>query len=92
MITLTMCREALRIKSNAFDDEILDLIAAAIADLALVGITKAEDVHDPLIKMAIKTYVKANFGWDNPDKESLHQSYLQQKMSLSVAGGYNALE
>ena len=65
-------RTALRINHPKFDDEIADLIAAARADLHDLGGIKAEKVSDetdPLIKRAITTYVKADFGLDNGDAE-----------------------
>jgi uncharacterized phage protein (predicted DNA packaging) len=85
---------ALRISSStiAFDIDINDLIEEARQDLILSGITseKAQDDADILIKRAIKTYAKANFGWDNPDAERLQKSYDLLKNHLSLAQDYNA--
>ena len=55
------------------DDEIRDLILAARADLVRVGVSKekTQDEGDPLIKKAISAYVKAEFGLDNKDAETL---------------------
>jgi uncharacterized phage protein (predicted DNA packaging) len=85
---------ALRITHIAFDADVLDLIAEARADLMLSGISsvKANDDSDPLIKRAIKTYCKANFGFDNPDAERLQQSYEMIKQHLSLAGDYKEVE
>ena len=52
---------ALRIKTDAFDSEIQDLIDAALDDLGLAGVVSADDT-DPLIIRAVITYCKANFG------------------------------
>jgi uncharacterized phage protein (predicted DNA packaging) len=84
-------KKVLRITNTAFDTEITDLIAAARQDLIISGIleAKANDDADPLIKRAIQIYCKANFGWDNPDSESLQQSYVSLKMHLSLAEEYN---
>lgn len=81
---------ALRINSVAFDSEINDLIAAARQDLMLSGVTatKAADDMDPLIKRAVTVYVKANFGWDNPDAERLQQSYNMLKMHMTLSAEY----
>ena len=78
---------ALRISNTAYDSEINDLIAAARADLMLAGIllAKANDDTDPLIKRAITVYVKANFGWNNPDSEKLQQSYDMLKAHLALS-------
>ena len=85
-------KTALRISTNntAFDSEIADLIAAARADLMLAGVllAKANDDTDPLIKRAITVYVKANFGWNNPDAERLQQSYDMLKSHLALSQEY----
>ena len=85
-------KTALRISINntAFDSEITDLIAAARGDLMLAGIlpAKANDDTDPLIKRAITVYVKANFGWNNPDAEKLQQSYAMIKGHLALSQEY----
>ena len=83
-------KTALRISNTAFDSEIADLIDAARADLMLAGIlpAKANDNNDPLIKRAITVYVKANFGWNNPDAEKLQQSYAMIKGHLALSQEY----
>ena len=85
---------SLRVSSNAFDTDVLDLIEEARSDLMLSGISsvKAQDDTDPLIKRAIKTYCKANFGFDNPDAERLQQSYEMIKQHLSLAGDYQEVD
>ena len=82
---------SLRIRNTAFDSEILDLIDAANKDLNIAGVLLKDD-YDPLIQRAITLYVKANFGWDNPDAERLQQSYLMLKQHLSLSGDYNVVE
>ena len=73
------------IKTNAYDDEIKDLINAAKADLKRVGIV-GEDT-DPLIRQAIKTYCRLHFG-SPPDAEKLERSYNTQIGSLMGSGNY----
>lgn len=94
MPILNDIKTALRISINntAFDSEIADLIAAARADLMLAGVllAKANDDNDPLIKRAITVYVKANFGWNNPDAERLQQSYDMLKSHLALSQEYTA--
>lgn len=87
---LDSIKTTLRISNTAFDIEILDLIDAAKMDLKISGVNKI-DYDDPLIKRAIIVYVKANFGWDNPDAERLQESYNMLKQHLSLAGDYNAI-
>lgn len=83
-------RKILRITDTSFDTEIEDLILSAVQDLAISGITeeKIADETDALIKRAIITYCKANFGWDNPDSERLQQAYVMLKMHLTLTQEY----
>ena len=79
---------ALRIKSQAFDSEIEDLIAAALADLGLAGVTAAQELEaDPLITRAVVTYCRVNF-WEPDDYDRMKKSYDEQKAQLSMATGY----
>lgn len=94
MPILSDIKTALRISegNTAYEGEILDLIAAARADLMLAGIlpAKANDDTDPLIKRAITVYVKGNFGWNNPDAEKLQQSYAMIKGHLALSQEYTS--
>lgn len=83
---------AMRIRTEAFDGELLDLIGAAQADLELSGVDpdKAQDTEDPLIKRAVITYVKAHFGWDNPDHDRLLRAYDMLKAHLTLSQEYRA--
>ena len=77
---------ALRIKTNAFDEEINDLINAALADLAAAGITR-QDKEDPLIIRAVVTFCRANFG-SPADYDKMKTSYDEQKAMMQMATGY----
>jgi uncharacterized phage protein (predicted DNA packaging) len=83
----------LRISSSntVYDVEINDLIEAARHDLMLSGVSseKVNDDTDPLIKRAISTFTKANFGWDNPDSERLQNSYSMLKQHLTLSQKYS---
>ena len=77
---------ALRITTAAFDDEIDDLIVAAMADLRISGVTQ-HDQTDPLIIRVVVTYCRANFG--SPDEyDRLKASYVEQKAQLKTSTGY----
>ncbi len=79
--------------NTAYDNEITDLINAAIADLKLSGVTAESAVDtDPLIKRAIAVYVKANFGWNNPDSEKLQETYKMLKNHLTLSADYSRFE
>jgi hypothetical protein len=104
MLLIDELKVVLRVSNRnfAFDNgEIEPLIEAARHELKLSGIasdklklevkpTLLEDI-DPLIKRAITIYVKANFGWDNPDSEKLMSSFETLKSHLSMSGDYNAI-
>lgn len=97
---LDKVKNALRVKTAAFDDEVKGLIDACKADLRLVGVNVPEDkppaegeppsAGDPLITRAIILYAKANFGYSD-DSEKYRQAYDYLKCSLSLAGDYNAV-
>ena len=75
---LASVRHSVRLSSTVHDGELTDLINAARADLVLGGVleAKANDETDPLIKKAVTTYVKAEFGLDNEDADRLRASYV----------------
>ncbi len=86
MTTLQAVKLALRIVTDAFDSELNDLIAAALIDLRQAGITNADET-DPMIRRAIVTFCKLNFG--QPDEyDRLKRSYDEQKAQLGMATGY----
>ncbi len=83
-------RQYIRISATTFDGEISDLINAARADLALGGVTseRVNDETDPLILRAVGTYVKAEFGIDNPDAEGYRAAYKALKIQLLHSDKY----
>jgi hypothetical protein len=82
-------KAALRISTTdtGIVGEVTDLISAAQYDLSLSGVI-ADDTTDPLIKRAIITYCKANFGYNNPDADRFNASYTMLKAHLSMSGDY----
>lgn len=87
MTVLESVKKALRISTSAFNIEVADLIDACIADLRMAGIYFVDEA-DPLIRRAITTYCKANFGYDNPEADRFHDSYIMLKQHLSLSGDY----
>lgn len=86
--TLSKVKTAMRIVTDEFDDELTDLISAAIADLGIAG-ANGENVvlSDVLTQTAVITYCKMRFG--EPDEyDRLKKSYDEQKAQLSMASGY----
>lgn len=85
---LSRVKMALRITTNAFDDEITGLINSALGDLGLVGISQASlNSADELVTTAVITYVKLHFG-EPSDPDRLKKSYDEQKAQLITATGY----
>lgn len=77
---------SLRIVTEAFDEELLDLIQAALSDLGIAGVTNLDET-DALIIRAVTTYCKCHFG-EPAVYEKLKQSYDEQKAQLASATGY----
>lgn len=73
-------------QSNYLDDDIVSLCEVAIADLKRIGVDDKflSDCADPLIREAVLTYVKANYG-NNPDSERLMFSY--NMLLTKIKGG-----
>ena len=76
---------ALRLTTDAFDSELNDLVAAAVADLGIAGIFAPDS--DPLISRAIITYCRVHFGSPD-DYDRVKASYDEQKAQLQLAEGY----
>ena len=72
---------AMRITTNAYNNEITRLIKAACLDLGIVDVDVEADTEDELLKQAIITYVRLNFGTPE-DYDKLKASYDEQKAQL----------
>lgn len=83
---LNEVKTALRIVTEAYDDEIETLIAAAKLDLGIAGVNVPTEL-DSIVKLAVITYCKLHFG--SPEEyDRLKASYDEQKAQLSMATGY----
>ncbi len=76
---------ALRITTDAYDDQIYGLITAALLDLGVAGVVPAE--VDALVQQAAITYVRMHFGQPD-DYDRMKRSYDEQKAQLSMCTGY----
>ena len=85
----TLVKTALRIKTDAFDEEIDSLISAALLDLNVAGVVPEE--LDELVRRAVCTYCKMNFGLPE-DYDRLKLSYDEQKAQMSNATNYTNWE
>ena len=79
---------ALRIKTNALDEDINDYIEAAKESLNIAGVTSLDE-NNPLIIQAVKIYCKANLTTDNIAAERYNKSFETLKQSLSLCSEYN---
>ena len=82
---LTNCKTAMRITTEAFDDEIQSYINAAELDLGIAGVVY--EAVDDLVQKAIITYVRMSFG-NPPNYDRLKAAYDEQKAQLQTATGY----
>lgn len=83
---LEKVKMALRIKTDAYDDELTDLIESAKLDLGIAGVTVPSEL-DAIVTTAVITYCKMSFGLPE-DYDKLKRSYDEQKAQLSNATGY----
>ena len=101
---LEQTKLALHISNSVFDQQILDLIAAGIADLRHCGIqfevvttTTVEglpedySIADPLPRQAVITYVRKSMG-SPADYDRLAASYDMQKGQMRASMAYSGLE
>lgn len=83
-----------RVTTETYNDELTDLIQAALDDLGIVDIKAEKLVNvnpDPLIMRAIQTYCKMNFGYvtlSNDQYARLKSSYDEQKSQLLMSSNY----
>lgn len=85
-MTLDKVKMALRITTNAYDDELMDLITAAELDMGVAGVILPSS-FDELCDRAIITYCKMHFGLPE-DADRMKRSYDEQKAQLVTATGY----
>lgn len=88
---LTETKLAMRISTDAYNGEISRLISSACADMGIVDVAVMEETTDPLLKQAIITYVRLNFGTPE-DYEHLKASYDEQKAQLISNRNYGLKE
>ena len=83
---LDKVKMALRIKTDAYNDELWDLIEAAKLDLGIAGVELPTEL-DAICTRAVITYCQMNFGICE-DADRLKRSYDEQKAQLVTATGY----
>ena len=89
---LELVKMALRITADAFNDELNMLMQAAFLDLTTAGVDLfTAATSDDLVKMAVCTYCKLNFGVPD-DADRLAKAYDMQKAQLSMNTGHTTWE
>ena len=94
MALLDDVKVAVRVVSSAYDTELTDLIKAALKDMGITDIKTAmlvETNPDPLIKRAVITYCKINFGYAQLHEDQydrLKAAYDEQKAQMLMSSGY----
>ncbi len=79
-------RTAVRVSSDAFDEELLGLAEAAVEDMERAGVPAAYVAQAPaLVRTAVLTYVKSRFGLDNDEAQRLDASYRQALCDLLIS-------
>lgn len=89
---LAKAKVSLRVVTNAFNDEILDLLKSGVRDLETRGVTVSKvvedaEIVDPLVQRCLLTYVRINFG-DPADYERLKASFDEQLGQLMTTTGF----
>lgn len=88
---LAAVKQAMRIKTSAYDDGITQLINACILDIGIVGVEFDSTTDDALLIQAVITYCRLNFGTPT-DYDRLKASYDEQKAQLISCSGYGLPE
>ncbi len=83
---LTKVKMALRLSTDAYDNELSVYIDAAKTDLGIAGV-ELPDTIDAICETAIITYCRLHFGTPD-DYDRLKASYDEQKAQLRTATGY----
>ena len=83
---LDRVKMALRVVTNAYDDEIISLIEAAKQDLGIAGVV-IPDCMTEVVQLAVTTYCRMHFGAPE-EYDRLKASYDEQKAQLMTATGY----
>lgn len=78
-------RVALRVKSEALEPEIDALVESCLQDMRRVGVPEdmlTEETPDPLVVLAVITWCKGHFGYDNSEASRFLNSYRETLHSI----------
>ena len=87
---INILRQRLRISNELSDSELNDLAEAAKTELKIAGVSddKVNDEGDQLIRTAIVSYVKANYGFDSPEADQYRVVFENMKKRLTLSSVY----
>lgn len=95
---LAKLRLKLRIQTDEFDGDIVDLVEACLEDLRMAGVTVDDLIvqtpsgttYNKKLLDAVSTYVKMNFGdiVSVEQYDRLKASYDEQKAQMQMTTGY----
>ena len=95
MALLDKVKVACRVTVTAYDEELTDMIKEGLDDIGITDVNPALLVYDddlaPLIRRAVITYCKMNFGFANLPEyqyDRLKESYDEQKKQLLTSSAY----
>ena len=92
MALLDDVKMACRVTTDAYNDELTELIESAFADMGITDICESlltAESCPPLVKMAVKTYCKMNFGTvEDGEYDRLKASYDEQKAQMLMSSLY----
>lgn len=90
---LQSVKNAMRIDEEYHNEELTDLIETAKLLLREAGVLEVRLTDtDPLIRKAVITYCKANFGIDATEGEKFAWSFEEMKKLLSLLSSYTEPE
>lgn len=88
---LELVKKALRTKTNASDEELQNLIEAALIDLSFGGADNSvlAEGQNALVNQAVILYCKAHFGLIDPnDYDRVKKAYDEIKAQIGMATGF----
>lgn len=81
---------ALRLSTDAYNEELAELIDSALLDLGIAGV-ESMPLDNRLIRTAVVTYCRIHFGTSPMDADRLKAVYDEQKAQLAMCSQYNGL-
>lgn len=94
MSLLDKAKTACRVYTDVYNDEMRDLIYAGLRDIGITDInedllTGDDATIDPLVRQAVLTWCKKEFGEVDPDTYArLDAAYKEQKAQMSMSSDY----